>query len=123
MIRNLAAFYKLMVVRKADCRTRLSEFKTWLFCFLDSLVAQWERIHLPMQETWVRSLSQNILWRRKWQPTPVFLHGKSRGQRSLVGCSPWGCKRVGHDFETKQQYHLNTIHNFAYYLCTLGQVI
>ena len=33
-----------------------------------------------------------IPWRRKWQPTPVFLPGKSHGQRSLVGYSPWGCK-------------------------------
>ena len=33
-----------------------------------------------------------ILWRRKWQPTPVFLPGESHGQMSLVGCSPWGCK-------------------------------
>ena len=31
-------------------------------------------------------------WRRKWQPTPVFLPGKSHGQRSLVGYSPWGRK-------------------------------
>src|SRR5574341_973499 len=30
-------------------------------------------------------------WRRKWQPTPLFLPGESHGQRSLVGCSPWGC--------------------------------
>ena len=30
--------------------------------------------------------------RRKWQPTPVFLPGKSHGQRSLAGCSPWGHK-------------------------------
>ena len=29
-------------------------------------------------------------WRRKWQPTPVFLLGVSHGQRSLVGCNPWG---------------------------------
>ena len=29
-------------------------------------------------------------WRRKWQPTPVFLPGESQGQRSLVGCHPWG---------------------------------
>ena len=36
-------------------------------------------------------------WRRKWQPTPVFLPGKSHGQRSLVGYSPWGPQRVGHD--------------------------
>ena len=31
-------------------------------------------------------------WRRKWRPTPVPLPGKSHGQRSLVGYSPWGCK-------------------------------
>ena len=33
-----------------------------------------------------------IPWRRKWQPTPVFLPGISHGQRSLAGYSPWGCK-------------------------------
>ena len=33
-----------------------------------------------------------IPWRRKWQPTPVFLPGESHGQRSLVGYSPWGHK-------------------------------
>ena len=42
-------------------------------------------------------------WRRKRQPTPVFLPGKSHGQRSLVGCSPWGHIREGHDLATKQQ--------------------
>ena len=35
-----------------------------------------------------------IPWRRKWQPTPVFLPGESHGQRSLAGYSPWGCQRV-----------------------------
>ena len=30
------------------------------------------------------------VWRRRWHPTPVLLPGKSHGQRSLVGCSPWG---------------------------------
>ena len=29
-------------------------------------------------------------WRRQWHPTPVLLPGKPHGQRSLVGCSPWG---------------------------------
>ena len=33
-----------------------------------------------------------IPWRRRWQPTPVFLPGESHGQRSLEGYSPWGCK-------------------------------
>ena len=35
-----------------------------------------------------------IPWRRKWQSTPVFLPGKSHGQRSLAGYSPWGCKEL-----------------------------
>ena len=39
-------------------------------------------------DPWVRK----IPWRRKWQPTPVFLPGKSHRQRSLVGYSPWGHK-------------------------------
>ena len=39
-----------------------------------------------------------IPWRRKWQPIPVFLPGKSHGQRSLVGYSPWDHKRVRHDW-------------------------
>ena len=39
---------------------------------------------------WVRK----IPWRRKWQPTPVVLPGKSRGQRSIAVCSPWDCKKL-----------------------------
>ena len=35
-------------------------------------------------------LAGKIPWGRKWRPTPVFLPGKSCGQRSLAGCSPWG---------------------------------
>ena len=39
--------------------------------------------------------------RRQWQPTPVLLGGKFHGRRrSLVGCSPWGRWRVGHDWAT-----------------------
>ena len=33
-------------------------------------------------------------WRRKWQPTPVFLLGKLHGQRSLAGYCPWGHKEL-----------------------------
>ena len=40
-----------------------------------------------------------IPWRRRWQSTSVLLPGKSHGQRSLVGYSPWGC-RVRHDWGT-----------------------
>ena len=59
------------------------------------LVAQLWRIHLQYRrcrrhwfDIWVSP------WRRKWQPTPVFLPGKSHRQRSLVGHSPWGCKEL-----------------------------
>ena len=48
---------------------------------------------------WVTSLSLFTFmhWRRKWQPTPGFLPGKSQGQGSLVGCRLWG-RKVGHDW-------------------------
>ena len=42
----------------------------------------------PRFDPWVGK----ILWRREWQPTPVFLPGESHGQRSLAGYSPWDCK-------------------------------
>ena len=43
---------------------------------------------------WATSLSlfTFLHWRRKWQPTPVFLPGESQGRWSLVGCHLWGCK-------------------------------
>ena len=36
------------------------------------------------------SLFTFLHWRRKWQPTPVFLPGESQGRGSLVGCRLWG---------------------------------
>ena len=41
-------------------------------------------------DPWIRK----IPWRRAWQPTPVFLPGKSHGQRSLVHYSPRDCKEL-----------------------------
>ena len=43
-------------------------------------------------QDWATSLSLFTFmhWRRKWQPTPVFLPGESKGRGSLVGCRPWG---------------------------------
>ena len=49
-----------------------------------------------------------IHWRRKWQPTPVFLPGESQGQESLVGCCLWG--RIESDTtevtQQQQQQHV-----------------
>ena len=41
-------------------------------------------------DAWIKK----IRWRRKWQPTAVFLPGESHGQTSLAGYSPWGRKEV-----------------------------
>ena len=59
------------------------------------------------QEIRVQSLGGEDPWRRKWQLTPVFLPGQSHGQRRLAGYSPWGHKRVGHDWVNKQQHNNN----------------
>ena len=45
---------------------------------------------LRVGHDWATSLFTFMRWRRKWQPTPVFLPGKSQGQGSLVGCRLWG---------------------------------
>ena len=50
---------------------------------------QYRRRRRHWLDPWVRK----IPWRRKWQPTPVFFSGKSHGQRSLAGYSPWGHKK------------------------------
>ena len=77
-------------------KTQINSY-TWVFC------AGWMRraqlgnpcgtvvknlLMRETQETWVQCLDQKIPWRRKWQTTPVFLHGKFHGQRSLVAYSP-----------------------------------
>ena len=45
-----------------------------------------------LKRMWAWSLVGKTPWRRKWQPTPVFLPGEFHRQRSLEGYSPWGHK-------------------------------
>ena len=54
---------------------------------------------------WETSLSffTFMHWRRKWQPTPVFLPGESQGRGSLVGCCLWGCTESDTTEVTQQQ--------------------
>ena len=63
-----------------------------------------------------------VPWKRKWQPTPVFLPGKSHGQRSLAGYSPWGCETAGHDLATKQQQIMSMV-NFLKVTYLVSQII
>ena len=44
-------------------------------------------------------------WRRKWQPTPVFLPGKSHGWWNLAGYSPWSCKEL----DMTEQLHFHSL--------------
>ena len=59
-------------------------------------------------DPWVRKTP----WRRRWQPTPVFLPGDSHGQRSLVGYSPWGHKGLNTPEATEQALLNQTESNF-----------
>ena len=56
-----------------------------------------------MQEMRVQSLGGEDDRRRKWQPSAVFLPGKSPEQRSLAGYHQWGYKRVRHGLRIKPQ--------------------
>ena len=55
----------------------------------------WLRICLQCRRPGFDSWVGKIPWRRKWQPTPVFLPGESHGQRSLAGYSIWGHTESG----------------------------
>ena len=62
---------------------------------------------LRVGHNWVTSLSLFTFthWRRKWQPTPVFLPGESQGWGSLVGCRLWGRTESDTTEATQQQQH------------------
>ena len=56
--------------------------------------AWWAAVH-GVAKSWTRLSNFTFTftfthWRRKWQPTPVFLPGESQGWGSLVGCRQWG---------------------------------
>ena len=78
-------------IRALIIATFVGEVMPLLFNMLSMFVLknllQWRR---PGFDLWVRK----IPWRRKWLHTPVFLPGESHGQRSLVGYSPWDCKKL-----------------------------
>ena len=61
-----------------------------------------------------------ILWRRAWQPAPVFLPGESHGQRSLVGYSPPGHKESGMT-EASEHIHMYRSHQLFNSLVSMGR--
>ena len=82
-----------------------------------SLVAQTVKNRPAVQETPVQSLDEEDPWRRKWQPTLVFLPGKFHEQRSLAGYSPQACKESDLTERLTHTYISNIylILNFTYF--------
>ena len=78
-LRSAAWIHKAKVF--STCIPFLLEVKR-LYRFSDAVIC---REPLPGFDPWVRK----IPWRRRWQPTPVFLPGESHGQRSPAGSGPW----------------------------------
>ena len=80
---------------------------------------------LRIGHDWAISLSPFTFmhWRRKWQPTPVFLPGESQGWRSLVGCCLWG-RTESDTTEVTQQQQISRVSQtlwaflFDFLLCT-----
>ena len=88
----------------------------FFFSYVVYLKSSWLQLGLPWWLSGKASTYQckrrrfdswvwKIPWRRKWQPIPVFLPGKSHGQRSLVDYSPWGHKEL----DIIEHTHMTTI--------------
>ena len=74
---------------------------------------------------WATSLSLFTFmpWRRKWQPTPVFLPGEPQGRGSLIGCRLWGCIESDTTEVTQQQQKPIQVFSFFFFLLlTLSRV-
>ena len=71
-----------------------------------SLGAQWYRIHQRCRRCRFNPCVGKTLWRRKWQATPVFLPGKSHGQKSLAGYCPWGHKESDTTEHVRMRYYI-----------------
>ena len=72
---------------------------------------------LTVRHDWVTSLSLFTFmhWRRKWQPTPVYLPGKVLWTGEPGCYSSWGRTRTGHDLATKQQHYQGGSGPFMHY--------
>ena len=82
-------FFNPMIVQMA---THSSTF-AWQIPWMEEPGRRQSMGSLGVGHDWATSLSLFTFmhWRRKWQPTPVFLPGESQGWGSLVGCHLWGC--------------------------------
>ena len=87
------------------------------------LVAQSVKSLPAMWDTWFNPWVGKIPWRRKWQPTPLFLHGEFLGERSLVGYSPWDLKVSDMTFCREVMIQLGKKAITAYWMGEGGRMI
>ena len=111
----------------------VSQSRTWLKRLSSSSSSSMFYI-IPQLPWWLRRLSVclqcgrpgfnpwvwKIFWRRKWQPTPVFLPGKSHGWRNLVGYSPWGRKELDMTERTHSLTHSLILSHRSYMLLSFS---
>ena len=71
-----------------SCLENLMDVGAW-WAAVHGVAKSWTRLN-DFTFTFHFSLFTFMHWRRKWQPTPVFLPGESQGRGSLVGCHLWG---------------------------------
>ena len=86
----LRMFYLVLVIEKAMAPH--SSTLAWKIPWTEEPGGLRSMGSLGVGHDWATSLSlfSFMRWRRKWQPTPVFLPGESQGRGSLVGCLLWG---------------------------------
>ena len=100
----------------AKSRTWLSDWTDWIFllnysiigflvlmcgCSGEESACQYKKCKKHGFDPWMGKIS----WDRRWWPPPVFLPGKSHGQRSLTGYNLQGNRRVGHNWATEHTHH------------------
>ena len=98
---------KIVFIQRQFPKFRAIKFCIIFLCYINGNPLQYSCLENPIEEEpgrlqstgslrvgqdWATSLSLFTFmpWRRKWQPTPVFLPGESQGRGSLVGCRLWG---------------------------------
>ena len=97
-------------------------FKTWLYILAYKGLPRWSSVKESTCQC--RRLRFNpwvgkIPWRRKWQPTPVFLPGESHRLRSWAGYSPWDCKEL----DRTEHTHTHTVIFWSEFLFKIKMAI